>query len=154
MSVASTAAGAAKKLTGPELWKKMGNPRYVVAPMVDQSELAFRMLCRKVRAPPQMIPHVHLRAHSRPGRGTRHWMLLGHIKTGGSPPSPPPQYGADLAYTPMLHARLFVEDKRYREEMFTTCNQPAGRPPSAPAAFCCPRPPPPLPSGIGTPQLD
>jgi tRNA-dihydrouridine synthase 1 len=47
-----------------------------------QSELPFRMLCRK--------------------------------------------YGATAAYTPMLHARLFSEGSKYREEHFTTC--PEDRP--------------------------
>ena len=42
--------------------------------MVDQSERAFRMLCR--------------------------------------------EYGTDLAYTPMLHARLFDEHEVYREQHF------------------------------------
>ena len=49
----------------------------VGAPMVDQSELAFRMLCRK--------------------------------------------YGVNVCFTPMFHARLFVEDKRYFKEKWTTC---------------------------------
>ena len=31
------------------------------------------------------------------------------------------KYGADAAYTPMLHARLFMETPGYREEHFTTC---------------------------------
>jgi tRNA-dihydrouridine synthase 1 len=31
-------------------WKDMGSPRHVVAPMVDQSELPFRMFCRKYGA--------------------------------------------------------------------------------------------------------
>lgn len=47
--------------------------------MVDQSELPFRMLCRR--------------------------------------------YGSTGAYTPMLHARLFLEGKAYRSEHFTTCEQ-------------------------------
>eukprot|EP00897_Mesotaenium_endlicherianum_P005082 jgi/Mesen1/4601/ME000232S03855 len=62
-------------------FRKLGSPRYHVAPMVDQSELPFRLLCRK--------------------------------------------YGAEAAYTPMLHSRLFAENVKYRTE-FTTC--PEDRP--------------------------
>jgi hypothetical protein len=58
-------------------FRALGAPRLHVAPMVDASELPFRMLCR---------------AH-----------------------------GATAAYTPMLHSRLFVENKGYRAEHFTTC---------------------------------
>lgn len=58
-------------------WAKLGRPRLIVAPMVDNSELPFRMLCRK--------------------------------------------YGAQGAYTPMLHSRIFSETEKYRNEEFTTC---------------------------------
>lgn len=71
-----------KKPTGFEFFASMGNPRYVVAPMVDQSELPYRMLTRK--------------------------------------------YGAQLCYTPMFHAKRFVEAKGYRQECFSTC--PEDRP--------------------------
>ncbi|KAK6152747.1 hypothetical protein DH2020_012386 [Rehmannia glutinosa] len=60
-------------------WNKLGRPKLVVAPMVDNSELPFRLLCRK--------------------------------------------YGAQAAYTPMLHARIFSESEKYRSEEFTTCKE-------------------------------
>ncbi|KAL4527344.1 hypothetical protein Ndes2526B_g08957 [Nannochloris sp. 'desiccata'] len=59
-----------------EWFNKMGAPKLWVAPMVDQSELPFRMLCRN--------------------------------------------HGSTAAYTPMLHARLFMEKECYRNEHFTT----------------------------------
>lgn len=61
---------------GWAFWDSIGRPRHVCAPMVEQSELSFRQLCRR--------------------------------------------YGTTLAYTPMFHARLFVEDPHYRAEMFNS----------------------------------
>ncbi|KAL0721615.1 hypothetical protein Bca4012_036214 [Brassica carinata] len=59
-------------------WKNLGRPKYIVAPMVDNSELPFRLLCQK--------------------------------------------FGAQAAYTPMLHSRIFTEtDNRNKE--FTTCKE-------------------------------
>uniref|UniRef100_UPI001CB94AC4 tRNA-dihydrouridine(16/17) synthase [NAD(P)(+)]-like n=1 Tax=Erigeron canadensis TaxID=72917 RepID=UPI001CB94AC4 len=60
-------------------WKKLGEPKLIVAPMVDNSELPFRLLCRK--------------------------------------------YGAQAAYTPMLHSRIFTENEKYRNTEFTTCDE-------------------------------
>ena len=61
---------------GWAFWESIGRPRHVCAPMVEQSELAFRLLCRR--------------------------------------------YGTTLAYTPMFHARLFLEDAVYRAEMWSS----------------------------------
>jgi tRNA-dihydrouridine synthase 1 len=50
----------------------INTPIYALAPMVDQSDLAFRMQCR--------------------------------------------QYGCNLCFTPMIHAKLFVTQKNYRKK--------------------------------------
>ena len=81
-SAVEAPAPAAGKMSGPDFWRKLGAPQHIVAPMVDQSELAFRMMCRK--------------------------------------------YGAELAVTPMIHSRLYVSDRNYRREIFSTC--PEDRP--------------------------
>ncbi|KAL5987749.1 hypothetical protein ACLOJK_035502 [Asimina triloba] len=60
-------------------WKRLGQPKLIVAPMVDNSELPFRMLCRR--------------------------------------------YGAEAAYTPMLHSRIFLENEKQRSLEFTTCKE-------------------------------
>lgn len=57
---------------GRELFAKLGKPTKIVAPMVDGSELGWRIISRR--------------------------------------------YGAELCYSPMLHSRLFSQDKKFRDQ--------------------------------------
>ena len=62
------------RISGQQLFQRLGSPVRVLAPMVDQSELAWRILSRK--------------------------------------------HGAQLAYTPMFHAKLFATSEKYRRDMW------------------------------------
>jgi tRNA-dihydrouridine synthase 1 len=79
------------KLGGYEFYRSIGSPRYVVAPMVDQSELAWRMLSRAPLPPAMAGPST---APTPAVPYTRH------------------QGGATLCYTPMIHAKVFSEAKQ------------------------------------------
>ena len=66
-----------------DFWREvLKSPRCVLAPMVDASELAWRLISRK--------------------------------------------YGAQLVYTPMTHAGMFIRDIRYRRDSIASC--PEDRP--------------------------
>ncbi|EGN99640.1 hypothetical protein SERLA73DRAFT_134960 [Serpula lacrymans var. lacrymans S7.3] len=89
--------GPKQKLGGYELYRTvLGSPKFVVAPMVDQSELAWRLLARR--------------------------------------------YGAELAYTPMINAKMFAGGvhKNYQEQNFNIPNGEEGGPLDRPliVQFC------------------
>ncbi|WVN88473.1 uncharacterized protein L203_103684 [Cryptococcus depauperatus CBS 7841] len=81
-----------KKLEGYDFYKSIGSPKYVVAPMVDQSELAWRLLSRSPL--PSDIA------------GTSEKITTPWGKTLVRHPG-----GAHVCYTPMIHAKCFVEAK-------------------------------------------
>ncbi|KAL4442149.1 hypothetical protein ABPG74_009167 [Tetrahymena malaccensis] len=57
------------KLHGYNFYKSLGSPQYVCAPMVDQSELAFRMLCRKYGTTLAYTPMIHSKVLQDQGYG-------------------------------------------------------------------------------------
>jgi tRNA-dihydrouridine synthase 1 len=76
----------APKLRGRAFYESLGSPKYIVAPMVDQSEFAWRLLTRSF-LPPDLRTSI-------------------------------------LAYSPMLHAKLFSEKAGYRGEHFKPLKNP------------------------------
>jgi len=86
--VMTTPQVSPRKLTGWELYRDvMGSPKGIVAPMVDQSELPWRILSRR--------------------------------------------YGGQLAYTPMINAKIFSDpgqQKVYRDASFNLEHGEEGRP--------------------------
>lgn len=57
----TTSNVSSTKLTGRELYEKLGNPKKIVAPMVDGSDLAWRIISRKYGADLCYSPMIHSR---------------------------------------------------------------------------------------------
>ncbi|KAK3696511.1 tRNA dihydrouridine synthase [Vermiconidia calcicola] len=85
---------ARQKLHGRAFYESLGSPKYILAPMVDQSEFAWRLLTRSF-LPPDLRTSI-------------------------------------LAYSPMLHAKLFAEAPKYRASHFQPLKPPFAVSPSQP----------------------
>ena len=77
---------ARQKLHGRAFYESLGSPKHILAPMVDQSEFAWRLLTRS--------------------------FLPADLRT------------SILAYSPMLHAKLFAESPKYRASHFEPLKPP------------------------------
>ncbi|KAK5164600.1 tRNA dihydrouridine synthase [Saxophila tyrrhenica] len=77
---------ARPKLQGRAFYESLGSPKHIVAPMVDQSEFAWRLLTRSF-LPPDLRTSI-------------------------------------LAYSPMLHAKMFAESPKYRASHFEPLQPP------------------------------
>ncbi|KAK5629666.1 hypothetical protein RRF57_005381 [Xylaria bambusicola] len=115
------------KLHGRAFYESLGSPKFVVAPMVDQSEF--------VRLSFATIPTCHSASISisrtiniKTDLDVQAWrMLTRSFLT--------PQENAKLlAYTPMFHARLFEETPKYRDAHFQATKQPVGTADADPAS--------------------
>ena len=68
-SFPETGAPKFNKLSGYDFYKSIGSPKRVVAPMVDQSELAWRILCRRYGADLVYSPMINAKIYAQQGRG-------------------------------------------------------------------------------------
>lgn len=105
------------KLHGRAFYESIGSPKYIVAPMVDQSEyvcVSFLGFCWDLA----------LVANS--WGVSQAWRMLSRSFL------PASQRSTILAYTPMFHARLFADTQRYRETHFQPTTEPMPEKPPFP----------------------
>ncbi|KAF9184383.1 hypothetical protein BGZ51_001650 [Haplosporangium sp. Z 767] len=116
---ARNAAAAAKcraehtfgpKLSGWEFYKSIGSPKYIVAPMVDQSELAWRILSRRYKADLCYTPMFNAKLFAKEEKyREEHWAGL-RDGLGGGGPNDRPLFTQFCANDPeyLLQAALMV----------------------------------------------
>ncbi|KAF9380471.1 tRNA-dihydrouridine(16/17) synthase [NAD(P)(+)]-like protein [Mortierella sp. AD011] len=98
------------KLSGWEFYKSIGSPKYIVAPMVDQSELAWRILSRRYNAQLCYTPMFNARIFSHEEKyRDEHWEGLKN-GLGGGGPNDRPLFTQFCANDPehLLNAALLV----------------------------------------------
>lgn len=59
------------KLGGYDLYRHMGSPKLIVAPMVDQSELAWRILSRRYGSELVYTPMINAKIYTQQNRGAQ-----------------------------------------------------------------------------------
>ncbi|KAG0231386.1 tRNA-dihydrouridine(16/17) synthase [NAD(P)(+)]-like protein [Actinomortierella wolfii] len=98
------------KLSGWDFYRSIGSPKYIVAPMVDQSELAWRILSRRYNAQLCYTPMFHSRLFSTDARyREEQWGGL-EKGLGGGGPNDRPLIAQFCANDPehLLNAALMV----------------------------------------------
>lgn len=110
MMAATMRTGTAEKLHGRAFYESIGSPKYVVAPMVDQSEFVGWALAQWRRRRSLTCP------------SSQAWRMLSRSFMAES------EQSKLLAYTPMLHARLFAHEEKYRKAHFQAVGPDSDRP--------------------------